>query len=288
MTSCHNCSYEERSVLKQVRAALLSPLGYSLYIGQNKAKEIGHNAETVITECRLIILEGRALKKVPCFPETDILYRFDVNFYNCYILRLPQPRLQDLFIIGVSLVLHLDNFYMDHVLYFDKTNALARTAGIHLSLHRPGALPVTGIDGNFLPPGYFTDIKLEITRRTRLGHPYGNCATETVGNMTYTFDYCYSSCIERMVMEACGCEDYSPYTDTNETENYTNLTSCIDIRQGRKEILENWGCLLQERSNAAITCAIRCPMPCQNVQYQTQVRQEYFIQSGKMQISLSF
>ena len=276
VTTCHNCSFEEQLALEQVRAELLSPLGYSVYIGQRRARDIGHSSDALITDCKLIIMKGRSLKKVPCFPETGIRYRFDANFYNCYILRLPKPRAPDFYVIGISLVLHLDNFFKDHVMYFDKTNTLARTAGLELSLHRPGTMPVVGFDGEFLSPGYFTNIKLKFARRTRLGHPYGNCTTiDTWGNQIYTFDYCYSACFERIIRETCRCEDFSPYTVTTGAENNTMLPSCMDIRQGQKELLEKWGCFLQERNNAAITCVSRCTTPCEEVQYQTQVKIVY-------------
>ena len=277
-TSCDNCSDEEQLALEQVRATLLSSLGYSVYIGRDKAKEIGHSPEALITDCRLVLLEGRGLKKVPCFPKTDMLYRFDVNFYNCYILRLPTPSFPDLFVIGVSLVLHLDNFFMDHVLYFDKTNTFTRSAGVELSLHKPETLPMLGFEGKFLPPGYITDVKLKFARRTRLGHPHGNCSTvNESGNREYTLDYCYSSCVERMVSEVCGCEDFSPYSENSDGENHRNLTNCIDLRQGREELLEKWRCVERERHNAVMTCASRCTLPCEEVQYQTQVniRWEY-------------
>ena len=257
-----------------MRAALLSPLGYSVYIGQHKAREIGHSSEALIAECRLILLEGRGLKKIPCFPQTEILYRFDVNFYNCYILRLPTPRFPELFVLGVSLVLHLDNFFMDHVLYFDKTNTFARSAGVEFSLHKPDTLPMLGFEGKFLPPGYITDVKLKFARRTRLGHLHGNCSTTNVsfGNRTYTTDFCYSYCIERMVREACGCEDFSPYTDTSEVDNDSNLTSCLDLRKAREDLLELRECVVHERHNGVMACSSRCTLPCEEVQYQTQVR----------------
>ena len=160
---------------------------------------------------------------------------------------------------------------MDHVLYFDKTNTFARSAGVELTVQRPGTLPIFGLDGKFLPPGYLIDVELKFMRRTRLGRPHGDCTTEPSGNKTYTLDYCYSSCIDGMVNEVCGCEDFSPYTDTSQAQNGSHLTKCLDLRQGREELLEKWRCVLKERIGAVIACALSCSLPCEEVQYQTQV-----------------
>ena len=98
----------------------------------------------------------------------DILYRFDVNFFNCYILRLSLGRLPVFVIAGVSLVPHLGNFFMDQDLYFNKSNDYSRMSGMKLSLHQPDTYPVVGFDGYFLPPGYFNDFKLKFVMRKRL------------------------------------------------------------------------------------------------------------------------
>ena len=271
ITSCDNCSEEERLSLEKARADLLSPNAYSANAGQDKLREIGHSPESMIADCRLIIMEGQFPRKAPCFPETDILYRFDANFFNCYILRLPLGRLPDFAIVGVSLVLHLDNFFMDHILYFDKTNTLSRTGGIKLSLHQPDTYPLIGFDGHFLTPGYFTDLRLRFVTRKRLGKPHGNCKDDSVGNVSYTTDYCLASCIQHHVMEVCGCIDFSTYADMKVYDHFSNLTSCLSLLHGRDNLLEMWECLLRERYHSTATCAPHCSLPCHEVAYSTKV-----------------
>ena len=216
-------------------------------------------------------MEGQSLRKSPCFPETNIVHLFDAKFFNCYVLQLPMAKLPDFIIVGVSLVLHLDNFFMDHVLYFDKTNPRTRMGGIELGLHHPGTYPVAGFDGYLLSPGYFTDFKLKFVSRKRLREPYGNCNGDPLGNASYTMDYCVASCIQHHITEACDCIDFSINLGMGEYDHFSNFTNCFNLRHGRDNLLKKWDCLLRERYHSTASCASHCSLPCRETAYSTKV-----------------
>ena len=274
LTTCDNCSLSQKQKLERIREILLTPRQYAEHIGPDNVRKIGHSLESMLVDCQLIVLEGRIIQQTPCFPVTDVIYRQDLNFYNCYTLRLPtpSPSLPDKIYIGVSLVLHLDNYFQDHLIYFDKTNARTRMAGIELNLHSPKSTPLVDFDSIFLPPGFLGNLKVKYERRIQIPHPYGTCITQpdtdSIDAPRYTMDHCYASCIQAHVADICSCMDINPYTDGS--KNYKNLTKCLDIGGSPEDFLLTWECVVRERHHAIMPCA-KCTSVCDYLEYNAQV-----------------
>ena len=272
LTSCDNCLSSQKQKLERVRNILLTPGIYAEHIAQDNARKIGHSLESMLVDCQLLVMKGRIIEQTPCFPDTETIYRHDVNFFNCYTLRLPAPSLPDKIYFGVSLVLHLDNFFRDHLMYFDKTNARTRMAGIELNLYSPNATLFVDFDSVFLPPGFSGHLKVKYERRIRMPHPHGKCTNHmninVAGAHRYSIDHCFASCIQAYVADTCNCRDINPYTDGNET--YKNLTNCFDIGRSPEDLLQTWECVVRKRQHAVLSCA-RCRHVCEELKYDTQV-----------------
>ena len=272
LTSCDNCSQSQKQKLERVRENLLTAGIYAEHIGPDNVRKIGHSLESMLVDCQLLAIEGRIVQQRPCFPGTNISYRQDVNFYNCYTLRLPIPVLPDKIYFGVSLVLHLDNYFQDHLTYFDKMNARTRMAGIEFNFYNPNTMMFADFDSVFLPPGFLGNLKLKYERRIRMPHPHGTCInhmdTKVTDAHAYAGDHCYASCIQAHVADTCSCMDINPYTDGNKI--YTNFTKCFDIERSPEDLLQTWECVFRERNHAILQCAI-CKEVCDDLKYDTQV-----------------
>ena len=273
VTSCDNCSSSETAGLAQFRQTLLSAWAYAYYIGPDNVKRIGHSLESILADCQLIFMEGRVLKQIPCFPLTKVVYHQDLHFYNCYTLRLLPPFPKSHLYLGISLVLHLDNFFQDYLMYFDKKNVRNRMNGIELSLHTANTPRSVGFYSLFLPPGFLSDMKVQNEKRSRKQHPYGSCMNYAKNrlsvNEAYSVDHCYSSCLQIRVTEACGCMDFNPYMDANTT--YMNYTKCFDLNRARGDVLWTWKCVSHERQAAMRPCSSQCTLACTEINYQTKV-----------------
>ena len=273
VTSCENCSSSEAADLKQFRQTLLSAWAYAFYIGPDNVKRIGHSLESILADCQLIFMEGRVLKQIPCFPLTKVVYHQDLHFYNCYTLRLLTPPPKRYLYIGISLVLHLDNFFQKYLKYLDKKNVRNRMNGIELSLHTTNTPRSVGVDSLFLPPGFLSDIKVQNEKRSRKQHPYGSCVSYAKDifsdNEAYSVDHCYSSCLQTRVTDACGCMDFNPYINANTT--YVNYTKCFDLNRARGDVLQTWKCVSHERHAAMRPCSSQCTLACTEINYQTKV-----------------
>ena len=272
ITLCDGCSSSQKQKMDSVRKYLLTPSVYSDYIGPNNVRKVGHSLESMLVDCQLIYVEGRVFQQEPCVPGMKFIYRYDVNFYNCYTLRLPTPSLRGNIYIGVSLVFHLDNFFQDHLMYFDKTNIRNRVAGIELNLHRPNTMLSVDFDSVFLPPGFLGNLKFRFERRIRLPHPHGTCSDhmdDTYGaDRRHTKVSCFASCIQAHIADVCHCRDINIYTYMN--KNYKNLTKCFDIDRGNEDLLQTWECVVRER-RAAMTPCQNCIDACDELTYSSQV-----------------
>ena len=272
ITLCNECSASQKQNMDSIRKYLLSPSIYSDYIGPDNVRKVGHSHESMLVDCQLIYVEGRTFQQKPCVPDTQIIYRYDVNFFNCYTLRLPTPSLQDSIYFGVQLVFHLDNFLLDHLAYLDKTNTRNRMAGIELNFHRPNTMLSLDFDSVFLPPGFLGNIKFRFERRIRLPPPHGTCNDHMDGNLIdghrHSIDSCFASCIQAHIADVCQCRDINFYTDLN--KHYKNVTKCFDIERTSEYLLHKWECVFRER-RAAMEVCWNCNHSCDELTYNTQV-----------------
>ena len=273
VTSCDNCSSSQRHQLEHLRKALLTPAAYSVFIGPDNVRKIGHTLESILVDCQLIVVEGRLLTQVPCFPVTQVTYRYDLKYYNCYTLQLPTPSFAGHLFVGISMVLHLDNHFKEFWVYLDTSDAQTRMGGLHLNLHTFNSIPWGDVNGLFLPPGFLTNIKVTHKRHRRLKTPYGNCSDhfrfDLTTNRIYNRDYCSAFCIQHHVNKSCACVDYNIYTELNSL--YKNLTSCLHLQRSREDLLQTYECTVRERQVAMRNCAQQCPIACEEISYVTQV-----------------
>ena len=266
VTYCSTCSSTQSRRLKQMQELFLTPETYAEYIGLNHIKQVGHSLQSMLVDCKLIVMEGRIFKHIPCFPGVKVFDRYDVKYYNCYTLQFPKPSLSGHLYFGLALVLHLDNFYQGRVKYLDKTNIRNRMAGIEINFYPPNTPLVLDFKSVFLPPGFIADIRVDFERREHKPFPYGDCHMNTL--LYNTTDYCYAGCIQSRVTDTCGCLDQNPYADVIKINK--NVTKCLDIDRDYDTLVQMWKCVIRERNVALSQCFSRCADPCHQLDYKTQ------------------
>ncbi len=66
------------------------------------------------------------------------------------------------------------------------------------------------IEGFDIPPGYSVTLAVKGRENERMSPPHGNCSQQLPGlssGINYTLVDCQNMCIQRRIMDACGCVD---------------------------------------------------------------------------------
>ena len=142
------------------------------------------------------------------------------DYSMCYTLKLDRAKLTE--VRALSLVVYIDNFPNVSVTattytprpYTPRPKDAVAT-GIRVIVHAPGTQPNLKV-GLSVGPGTETTLHVSNTLRTRLPSPYSSCTEERYlddpdpsddGGLaeTYSKDACYEVCLQRQVVERCGC-----------------------------------------------------------------------------------
>ena len=268
ITHCEECSKSDKGKLIRLRNDLLTPHGYYTYIGKEYAEKLSHTYEEFVVGCYLHKIDGYRSHLKGC-SQIVVTQFMDPDYYACYTLKIDREY-EDYF-SGVSLILHLDNYFDHQFDHLDVTFQRGQHIGAMINLHEVGKFPTLYQDSVFVGPGFFTDIKMTVSANERLGYPYTNCTNEWYVPGTsyiYTSDHCASVCIEKHVASHCLCKDIFMLNILEDTET-ENLTYCIDPGQGRERLLEKVHCVADVRITKKASCYAQCPMACDDVKYDT-------------------
>ena len=116
------------------------------------------------------------MTQAPCLPDTEVIYHYDLRYYNCYTLRLLKPSFAEHVAIGISRCCTL--------------TIISKNTGFILTWHpQPNGRttteppstqdsPMGELNGVLLPPGFLTNVKVTYQRRRRLKHPHVNCSDD--------------------------------------------------------------------------------------------------------------
>ena len=260
VTHCKDCSEADQAKLILLRRNLLTPYGYYTYIGKEYARKLSHTYEDFVIGCYLQ-LKGCS--------QIVVRQHMDPDYYACYTLEINSES-QDHF-SGVTLILHLDNYFELQFDHLDVAFQRGKYNGAIINLHEVGKFPTLYQNSVFVAPGFFTDVKMTVSAKERLGHPYTNCTDEFYVPQTeyiYTSDHCVSVCMEKKIASYCQSKDIFMLNILEDTVN-ANLTHCIDPDQGRDRLLEKIHCVDHVRNTQKSSCYAQCPMACDDIKYDT-------------------
>ena len=267
ITLCKECSEADQAKLILMRNDLLTPHGYYTYIGKEYAKKLSHTYEDLVVDCYLHKSDGYRSHLKGC-SEIFVNQHIDPDFYACYSLKI-RSESQDF--CGVSLILHLDNYFEPQFDHLDVAFQRGQYIGAVVNLHEVGKFPTLYQDSVFVAPGFFTDVKMRVSVKERLGQPYTNCTDALFVAGTrhiYTSEHCQSVCLEKHVASYCQCKDIFMLNILEDTET-ENMTYCINPGQGRERLLEKIHCVEHVRNIQKSNCYAQCPMACDDIKYDT-------------------
>ena len=269
MTLCDRCSWDQNISMSRLRDELMTSRGFRIQIGEDKAKNISHHWDTLFTSCTVWVMSGMHPGVLPCERVMRIALHQDSVFYNCFTLRLDVEKIKEMVITGIIIVFHLDDYTINkHQYVLPLHSQIDYINGMMFAFHDRGTIPVVPMDGMILQPGLFSNFKIRVIRRKRLPMPYGRCVqkagegNEFITEGSYSQMVCFSLCWQAMVRDLCGCVDYSNFVDVLALG---GESVCLKLDRGKDQLRGEWECLQNARKTSAISCANKCPLPCEKV-----------------------
>ena len=109
---------------------LSSPLGYFQYIGPENAAKLSHSAEDFIVDCQILAAGPFGFQTISCDPDKQIKRYLTAEYFSCYTVSftsemMHQFREQGLLVIGVEVILYLDNIPSAPDAFFMQRNSAA-------------------------------------------------------------------------------------------------------------------------------------------------------------------
>ena len=196
-----------------------SRLGLTANIGYDTASVAGVQLDDFIVNCRFM--------DANCNISTSFRKLFDPYYFNCFtftpasILKSGASRLQGVE-YGLSLMLftgsagHLSTSSEFDLLIpgmQESDPALASGQGARVVVHSPDTRPHPTAEGYDILPGYSVTVGVRASENARIKQPHGNCSdhhTQTdYRNHTYKYTLisCQNQCIQKKIMDTCGCVD---------------------------------------------------------------------------------
>ena len=274
MTSCTNCTEEDKESMAALRGELLTTRGYYMQIGKTNALRISHQTRTLIAACHVLVTSGTHPSTIPC--ESNILIKSytSPSLYSCFSFRsLSGLSVRDY--RGIILVFHLDDYGINNYpLSLPSISNLGYAAGIVFSIHHKDLVPIVEKENTLIPVGVYSNTKIRLVKRSRLAKPYGICVKNVAANNKYHTDTpyskstCYTVCQQTRILDICGCVDGNIYLDDFNT---TGKRHCLKLDLGMDQLINDWNCLQTTRNVSALNCTDACPLPCEEIKYETQV-----------------
>lgn len=271
MTTCPECDHADRELLGYIRDDLLTPEGYFAHIGKKNASLLGHMMDNFIIECLLFPKQGFRSYMDLCNASYFKLF-VSYSYYNCWSLEVPEEL--DSHLEGISLMVHLDNFYMEQFDHLHVSHPRGQQLGALLLAHGRGTFPGLMNKAIYLQPGVYTDVRLQIAMRSLKPPPYSDCAHGSVIEGTtwaYSTETCVSACLERLVVDTCNCQDLFMLNVLGEYYSQQNISYCNALSGGQQVLLKRSRCAEDIRKSQYNPCLENCPSPCEEIEFPTHI-----------------
>ena len=260
ITQCDDqCTHEEKARMTDVRAQLLKPSGYFQQLDKEQAEAVSQTTDSFIRECSLILLHGTNNIKLPCEGAgVKVTNPLNPDYFRCFSIKLPRTY-RDRIVIGISLVLFLDNPYITDSYYG------ADGGGAVLVPHYDVGVPSPFLAGSYLATGQHTVLQAKRHVIKRLPEPYGPCVNTNITHREYTWRNT-SSCLTNMTRKHCNCTDVQHATFETPYDVDT-FPYCGNMQYGIAWLQNKTHCV--GHLNAEL-CTYESRLPCTEHQYPVQ------------------
>ncbi|XP_064627110.1 amiloride-sensitive sodium channel subunit gamma-like [Lineus longissimus] len=167
---------------------------------------------------------------------------------------------------GLSVMLYIDQG--------DYFHEVADSAGIKVIVHNQDVMPFPQDHGLLVAPGFQTQIGIRKVSIERMSSPHGACENLTTAEalardahvemlygVKYTSQGCEKTCLQKAIVETCGCK-YAMYAFTGGAFNNTNVPTapfCTLTNTESQTCIENVERLFYMDQ---LTCDPPCPIIC--------------------------
>jgi hypothetical protein len=197
----------------------------------------------------------------------DFTYFFDNTYGNCFTFNSKNETNQSR-LPGPNYGLSVDFFVGDPDIHSKYEFAY----GIIVIVHNQTAKPILNSDRTLASTGAETDLKISRNFISKLGPPYGYCVRngddldsefyDHIVNdmhMPYTQEQCYELCLQKQVLENCGC-------GSNWFDLFANSSYCTNINI--KCVVDIVSLIISNNNSEANNdCLKKCPLACETVEY---------------------
>ncbi|XP_078617329.1 epithelial sodium channel subunit alpha-like [Branchiostoma floridae x Branchiostoma japonicum] len=167
-----------------------------LELNKTSRRTMGHQYKNLVLECAY---NGRSCSS------NDFKLRLDEKYGNCYTFNPDKASQRTVKDPGPAHGLQT-TLYIEQDEYVP---AVTPAAGVRVVIHQPGEWPFPADEGFDVGPGYSTSVGLRVTTIQRLGGKYGECTDGRDRDNLYPSRYstktCWYTCLQRLLVEKCGC-----------------------------------------------------------------------------------
>ena len=245
------------------------------YIGRQNASRVGHLLDDLIISCHMYVVDGISKKKVPCKDNVRFLSFQTAQYFRCINIQIAPVGETVVPVMGISLVLFLDNFEEDPGEEFNPLDDSGHSSGVTLGIYQRNSIPALTLNTMEVPSGQKVNIRVTPERRSRLPPPHGNCnegikpylaGVDMVElNFSYTFPSCLHTCLESRVKDQCKCIS-GKNVDVGEYQDIS-VDYCGNLRAGWKQAMQTRQCRNNIHDQSLKHCIQSCPVTCTDYRY---------------------
>ena len=250
ITTCNNCSEEDRDILQKARGSLVSLYGYKRFLGFEKVSQLMTNYTDFMIECLLFTLESYVGTKCENMAKITIVHSFE------YLLCLKVEVPQDIIIDKASMTFYIDSFETDMTEYNSVNIWATKSTGVAYAIYQANSKMEVDYTNPTAPPGVITSIKIKKQVYTRLEEPYGDCLEEED-----SFGYCNIKCKSEVFLKYCQC---SVSSNMNTTKKYN---PCASATLPQERLLQLQKCVMKSRKSVVKECTSKCRQRCSEIKY---------------------
>ena len=193
-------------------------------------------------------------------------YFFDQTYGPCMTMQLDQDDVRKF--QSLTSVFYLQDVTTFSGVRIEASPDVTYGSGLAVLVHEHGTLPVMK-HALRVPVGFETTINVDVTRRQRLEAPYETCeeceTLESDTDFKYTRDSCLEMCVQRSILNECGCLGYfSAISPQLRRDNQFCAKIFTNLNQTRVNL---------ECSYFSEAEACNCPSMCDEYIYTTRVSQ---------------
>ncbi|XP_078581260.1 degenerin-like protein unc-105 [Branchiostoma floridae x Branchiostoma japonicum] len=211
---------------------------------KHEVEDLGHQKKDLILQC--------TFDKKKCSLD-DFKVSQNSKYGNCFTFNHDQDNVLETTKIGAGYGLKLTL----NVESNEYIGIFGQDPGVKITVHTPGSTPLPEVNALSAEPGKSTFIGLKRRVVNRQPHPYGNCSLSTETSPLYggiyTYETCKRSCLQKALIEECGCSDELLAINT---------TICSTLNEAQECCRQK---VRKEHENNQLVCP--CSQPCHEESY---------------------